>query len=43
MHKSRLGTVIIDCQTEALDQAAGFWAKANAWARAKWPGSSAGG
>lgn len=31
MHKSRLGTVIIDCQTEALDPAADFWAKALGW------------
>ena len=28
MHKSRLGTVVIDCQTEDLDASAGFWAAA---------------
>ncbi|TWO66031.1 VOC family protein [Caenimonas sedimenti] len=28
MHKSRLGTVVIDCQTEDLEAAAGFWAAA---------------
>ena len=28
MHRSRLGTVIIDCQTADLDRAAEFWAKA---------------
>ena len=28
MHRSRLGTVVIDCQTADLDRAAGFWAKA---------------
>jgi hypothetical protein len=28
MHKSRLGTIVIDCQTEQLDGAAEFWAKA---------------
>jgi hypothetical protein len=37
MHKSRLGTVVIDCQTDHLDQAAQFWslalgpANANEW------------
>lgn len=25
MHKSRLGTIVIDCQTEQLDEAARFW------------------
>jgi predicted enzyme related to lactoylglutathione lyase len=28
MHKSRLASVVIDCQTAALDQAASFWARA---------------
>jgi predicted enzyme related to lactoylglutathione lyase len=28
MHRSRLGTVVIDCQTAELDRAAEFWAKA---------------
>ena len=31
MHKSRLGTVVIDCQTDQLDVAAEFWAKALGW------------
>lgn len=28
MHKSRLGTIVIDCQTADLDAAARFWAEA---------------
>ena len=28
MHKSRLGGLIIDCETEDLGAAAGFWSKA---------------
>lgn len=28
MHKSRLGTVVIDCQTDNLDEAADFWCRA---------------
>jgi predicted enzyme related to lactoylglutathione lyase len=28
VHKSRLGTVIIDCQTQDLDAAAAFWSQA---------------
>ena len=28
MHKSRLGTIVIDCQTADLDSAARFWAEA---------------
>ena len=28
MHRSRLGTIVIDCQTAALDEAAEFWAAA---------------
>jgi predicted enzyme related to lactoylglutathione lyase len=31
MHKSRLGTVVIDCQTEQVDAAADFWSKALGW------------
>jgi len=28
MHKSRLSNIIIDCQTDDIDAAAGFWAAA---------------
>jgi predicted enzyme related to lactoylglutathione lyase len=28
MHKSRMGTIVIDCQTTDVDQAADFWAGA---------------
>jgi predicted enzyme related to lactoylglutathione lyase len=28
MHKSRLATIVIDCQTDDLDAAASFWAQA---------------
>ena len=28
MHKSRLGTIVIDCQTDDLDTAARFWSAA---------------
>ena len=28
MHKSRLGTIVIDCQTDDLDAAASFWSQA---------------
>jgi predicted enzyme related to lactoylglutathione lyase len=28
MHKSRLATIVIDCQTELLDEAAHFWSEA---------------
>ena len=31
MHKSRLGSLVIDCQTDRLDEAAGFWAAALGW------------
>jgi len=31
MHKSRLGTVIIDCRTDDPDGAARFWADALGW------------
>jgi predicted enzyme related to lactoylglutathione lyase len=27
-HRSRLGTIVIDCRTESLDDAAHFWAEA---------------
>ncbi|MEO1549959.1 MAG: VOC family protein [Pseudomonadota bacterium] len=27
-HKSRLGVIVIDCQTQDLDQAAAFWGQA---------------
>ena len=32
MHKSRLSTIVIDCQTQQLDEAAQFWARALGWA-----------
>jgi predicted enzyme related to lactoylglutathione lyase len=28
MHKSRLSTIVIDCQTDRLDEAAAFWSAA---------------
>ena len=28
MHKSRLGTIVIDCETQDLDEAARFWSAA---------------
>jgi predicted enzyme related to lactoylglutathione lyase len=31
MHKSRLGTIAIDCQTEQVDAAAAFWSRALGW------------
>jgi predicted enzyme related to lactoylglutathione lyase len=31
MHKSRLGTVVIDCQTEDVASAAQFWSQALGW------------
>ena len=31
MHKSRLATIVIDCQTQELDEAARFWAGALGW------------
>ncbi len=37
MHKSRLGTIVIDCQTEELDTAAAFWSKALGCTAAKLP------
>lgn len=42
MHKSRMATLVIDCQTEALDAAAAFWSEALGWAAKKLtdPGSA---
>jgi predicted enzyme related to lactoylglutathione lyase len=31
MHKSRLGTVVIDCQTEQVEAASEFWSRALGW------------
>ena len=31
MHKSRLGTIVIDCQTGDVDAAAAFWSQALGW------------
>lgn len=31
MHRSRLGCIVIDCQTEEIDVAAAFWAGALGW------------
>ena len=31
MHKSRLGTIVIDCQTGDVDAAADFWSQALGW------------
>jgi predicted enzyme related to lactoylglutathione lyase len=31
MHKSRLGTVVIDCSAEQVEAAAEFWSKALGW------------
>ena len=32
MHKSRLGTIVIDCQADAPGPAAEFWSRALGWA-----------
>lgn len=32
MHKSRLGTVVIDCQPDDIDTSASFWSAALGWA-----------
>jgi predicted enzyme related to lactoylglutathione lyase len=42
MHKSRVGTVVIDCLTDDLDEAAAFWAAAlgRPAARLKEPGDA---
>jgi predicted enzyme related to lactoylglutathione lyase len=37
MHKSRLATIVIDCQTEQLDVAAAFWATALGWGAERLP------
>jgi predicted enzyme related to lactoylglutathione lyase len=34
MHKSRLGTVVIDCQGDQVDAAAQFWSEALGWSAA---------
>ena len=39
MHKSRLAGFIIDCQTEDLDGAAGFWSAALGMERRALPGA----
>jgi predicted enzyme related to lactoylglutathione lyase len=31
MHRSRLGTIVIDCQTQDVDAAAAFWSQALGW------------
>ena len=31
MHRSRLGTIVIDCQTGDIDAAAAFWSQALGW------------
>jgi predicted enzyme related to lactoylglutathione lyase len=31
MHKSRLSTIVIDCRTDHLDEAARFWSAALGW------------
>jgi predicted enzyme related to lactoylglutathione lyase len=31
MHKSRLGTIVIDCRTDRVDEAAAFWSAALGW------------
>jgi predicted enzyme related to lactoylglutathione lyase len=31
MHKSRLGAIVIDCQTEHIEEAAQFWSQALGW------------
>jgi predicted enzyme related to lactoylglutathione lyase len=37
MHKSRLSTIVIDCQTQELDGAAHFWARAFGWRAKSFP------
>lgn len=32
MHKSRLGTIVIDCQTQDVEAATAFWSQALGWA-----------
>ena len=31
MHRSRLGTIVIDCQTQDVESAAAFWSQALGW------------
>jgi predicted enzyme related to lactoylglutathione lyase len=31
MHRSRLGTIVIDCQTQDVEGAAAFWSQALGW------------
>ena len=31
MHKSRLGTIVIDCQTQDVEAATAFWSQALGW------------
>lgn len=31
MHRSRLATIVIDCQTQDVDAAASFWSQALGW------------
>jgi len=31
MHRSRLGTIVIDCQTQDVESAATFWSQALGW------------
>jgi predicted enzyme related to lactoylglutathione lyase len=35
MHKSRLACIVIDCQTDSIDNAANFWSGALGWLTAK--------
>jgi predicted enzyme related to lactoylglutathione lyase len=35
MHKSRLATIVIDCQSEEPDAAAAFWSRALGWTAEK--------
>jgi len=41
MHKSRLGTIVIDCQTDRIDSAAEFWSKALGWPARPLPNADA--
>ena len=31
MHRSRLGTIVIDCQTQDVESATAFWSQALGW------------
>ena len=37
MHKSRLGTVVIDCKTDSVDAAARLWETALGWPSKRLP------